>query len=243
MAEPLLELRGVSRQFRGLRAVSNVSLSVPKGQITALIGPNGAGKTTCFNLVAGVYRPDEGEIRMAGTRIDGLRPDQVCAAGIGRTFQLVKPFAGLSVLDNVIVGALHAGPDVAAARRRALDVLEQLGLADKRAQMAASLTLPDRKRLEVARALATGPRLLLLDEVMAGLRPTETDQMVAVFRELNRSTGVTILLIEHVMRAVMALAAEIHVLHHGELIASGAPQDVVRDPAVLQSYLGEEAFQ
>jgi branched-chain amino acid transport system ATP-binding protein len=243
VAEPLLELRGVSRQFRGLRAVSNVSLSVPEGRITALIGPNGAGKTTCFNLIAGVYRPDEGEVRMGGKRIDGLRPDQVCAAGIGRTFQLVKPFAGLSVLDNVIVGALHAGPDVPAARRRAMAVLEQLGLADKRAQMAASLTLPDRKRLEVARALATGPRLLLLDEVMAGLRPTETDQMVAVFRELNRSTGVTILLIEHVMRAVMALAAEIHVLHHGELIASGAPQDVVRDPAVLQSYLGEEAFQ
>ena len=243
VAEPLLELRGVSRQFRGLRAVSNVSLAVPEGRITALIGPNGAGKTTCFNLVAGVYRPDEGEIRMGGVRIDGLRPDQVCAAGIGRTFQLVKPFAGLSVLDNVIVGALHAGPDVRAARRRAMDVLEQLGLADKRAQLAASLTLPDRKRLEVARALATGPRLLLLDEVMAGLRPTETDQMVAVFRELNRSTGVTILLIEHVMRAVMALAAEIHVLHHGELIASGAPEDVVRDPAVLQSYLGEEAFQ
>ncbi len=243
VAEPLLELRGVSRQFRGLRAVSNVSLAVPEGRITALIGPNGAGKTTCFNLVAGVYRPDEGEIRMGGVRIDGLRPDQVCAAGIGRTFQLVKPFAGLSVLDNVIVGALHARPDVRAARRRAMDVLEQLGLADKRAQLAASLTLPDRKRLEVARALATGPRLLLLDEVMAGLRPTETDQMVAVFRELNRSTGVTILLIEHVMRAVMALAAEIHVLHHGELIASGAPEDVVRDPAVLQSYLGEEAFQ
>ena len=242
MSEPLLKVSGIDKSFRGLRAVARVSFSVEPGRIVALIGPNGAGKTTCFNVIAGAFAPDGGEVRFAGRRIDGLRPDQVCAAGIGRTFQLMKPFAGLSVLDNVTVGALHRERDVPRARRRALDILERLGLADKRSQSAASLTLPDRKRLEVARALATGPRLLLLDEVMAGLRPTETDQMIGIFRKLNEDTGLTILLIEHVMRAVMALSREIHVLHHGELIASGSPEEISRHPAVLASYLGEEAL-
>ena len=190
-------------------------------------------------MAAGVVAPDAGEILFDGRRIDRLRPDQVCAAGVGRTFQVVKPFAGLSVLDNVIVGALQAERRVAQSRRRALDILEQLNLRAKQDLPASSLTLPDRKRLEVARALATGPRLLLLDEVMAGLRPTECDQMVEVFRELNRG-GLTILLIEHVMRAVMALARHVVVLHHGEIIAQGAPEQVVRDPAVLECYLGEE---
>jgi branched-chain amino acid transport system ATP-binding protein len=237
---PLLEVSGVSKSFRGLRAVSGVSFAVADGAIVGLIGPNGAGKTTTFNMVAGVFAPDTGEIGFAGRRIDGLRPDQVCAAGIGRTFQIVRPFAGLSVLDNVIVGALERSAGVAAARASATAILEQLGLAAKRDQPASALTLPDRKRLEVARALATRPRLLLLDEVMAGLRPTECDQMIAVFREINRRDGLTILLIEHVMRAVMALAQDIVVLHHGEVIARGAPGEVVRDPAVLECYLGEE---
>jgi branched-chain amino acid transport system ATP-binding protein len=187
-----------------------------------------------------VFRPDAGQVRFAGARIDGWRPDQVCAAGIGRTFQIVKPFAGLTVLDNVVVGALLKSRTVSAAKSDAAEIIEKLGLGAKRDMLASSLTLPDRKRLEVARALATRPKLLLLDEVMAGLRPTETDQMVAVFRELNRQEGLTILLIEHVMRAVMALAQHIVVLHHGEVIARGAPADVVREPAVLQSYLGEE---
>ena len=173
-------------------------------------------------------------------RSHGLRPDQVCAAGIGRTFQIVKPFAGLSALDNVVVGALHGFKDVSAAKKHAAEIMEKLGLGAKRDMLASSLTLPDRKRLEVARALATRPQLLLLDEVMAGLRPTECDQMVAVFRELNRAEGLTILLIEHVMRAVMALAQRIVVLHHGEVIARGTPDEVVRNPAVLESYLGEE---
>jgi branched-chain amino acid transport system ATP-binding protein len=164
----------------------------------------------------------------------------VCAAGIGRTFQIVKPFAGLSVLDNVIVGALHKEKSVASARNLALAVLKKLKLEEKKDFPASTLTLPDRKRLEVARALATRPKLLLLDEVMAGLRPTECDLMVEVFRDLNRSDGLTILLIEHVMRAVMALAQNIVVLHHGEIIARGAPADVVRDAAVLECYLGEE---
>ncbi len=241
MAEAQLAVRSVSKSFRGLRAVSNVSFEVRAGHIAALIGPNGAGKTTCFNVIAGAFAPDSGEIWFEGRRIDGMRPDQICLAGIGRTFQLVKPFAGLSVLDNVIVGALRHNKRVSDARRKALTVLGRLGLEEKRDQPAAALTLPDRKRLEVARALATEPRLLLLDEVMAGLRPTETDQMVAVFRRLIEEHGITILLIEHVMRAVMALSDEIHVLHHGELIASGSPDEVVRNPAVLDCYLGEEA--
>ena len=241
MGRPLLEVRGISKRFRGLRAVTDVSLSVEAGHIVALIGPNGAGKTTTFNMIAGVYRPDEGEILLDGQPLQGRRPDEICMAGVGRTFQLVKPFAGLSVLDNVVIGALRRHSDVATARKKSLAILERLGIGEKSDQQASSLTLPDRKRLEVARALATEPRILLLDEVMAGLRPTETDRMVAIFKDINRETGLTILLIEHVMRAVMALSREIHVLHHGELIASGAPDDVVRNPAVLDCYLGEEA--
>ena len=237
----LLEVDNVAKAFRGLKAVQGASFEVPQGAIVGLIGPNGAGKTTLFNLIAGVYAPDAGSIRFAGRTIDGLRPDQVCAVGIGRTFQIVKPFAGLSVLDNVVVGALERSRTVGEARTHARTVLEKLGLAGRSDSQASSLTLPDRKRLEVARALATRPRLLLLDEVMAGLRPTECDQMVAVFQALNRDEGLTILLIEHVMRAVMALAQDIVVLHHGEIIAHGAPQAVVRDPAVLECYLGEEA--
>ena len=237
----LLEVVGLSKSFSGLRALENVSFLVPEGSIIGLIGPNGAGKTTCFNVIAGVTQADAGEVRLAGTRIDGWRPDQVCRAGIGRTFQLVKPFAGLSVMENVIVGALNACASVHAAKVKAGDILEQLGLAEKRRNVAASLTLPERKRLEVARALATGPRLLMLDEVMAGLRPTETDHMVALFRALNANMGVTILLIEHVMRAVMALSSGLIVLNHGQVIAAGPPAEVMRDPAVLECYLGEEA--
>jgi len=236
----MLEVRNLSKSFRGLRAVHGASFSVPQGSINGLIGPNGAGKTTIFNMIAGVYAPDSGEIVFDAERIDGLRPDQVCAAGIGRTFQIVKPFAGLSVLENITVGALHKERTVTSARVHATAILEKLGLAQKRDLPAAALTLPDRKRLEVARALATRPRLLLLDEVMAGLRPTECDQMVEVFREINRAEGLTILLIEHVMRAVMALAGHIVVLHHGEVIARGTPAEVVRDAAVLECYLGEE---
>ena len=240
MTAALLEVDGVSKRFRGLRAVKEASFEIPEGDINGLIGPNGAGKTTIFNMIAGVYAPDTGTIRFHGRAIQGLRPDQVCAAGIGRTFQIVKPFAGLSVLDNVMVGGLLREKSTAGARALSISILEKLGLGPKRDLPASSLTLPDRKRLEVARALATRPRLLLLDEVMAGLRPTECDQMVEVFREINRADGVTILLIEHVMRAVMALARHIGVLHHGEVIARGTPAEVVRDPAVLECYLGEE---
>ncbi len=237
----LLAVDGISKSFRGLRAVSQASLRVPQGGIVSLIGPNGAGKTTCFNMIAGMFSPDEGHISFDGRSIAGLRPDQICHAGIGRTFQIVKPFKELTALENVIVGALRNETSTRAARKKAEAVLDQLGMLDKRNQPAAQLTLPERKRLEVARALATDPKLLLLDEVMAGLRPTETDQMVAVFRELNAKQGLTILLIEHVMRAVMALSQHVVVLHHGQVIADGAPEQVVRDPAVLECYLGEEA--
>jgi branched-chain amino acid transport system ATP-binding protein len=236
----LLEVDGLSKSFRGLRAVHDASLAVPEGGIAGLIGPNGAGKTTLFNIVAGVYRPDAGSVKFGGRDISGLRPDQVCSTGIGRTFQIVKPFAGLTVLDNVVVGALQKSKTVSAAKSYAAEIVGKLGLGAKRDMLASSLTLPDRKRLEIARALATRPKLLLLDEVMAGLRPTECNQMVAMFRELNRAEGLTILLIEHVMRAVMALAQRIVVLHHGEVIARGAPDEVVRNPAVLECYLGEE---
>src|SRR5215212_794100 len=237
---PLLEVRGLSKSFRGLRAVNDASFQVPEGDINGLIGPNGAGKTTIFNMIAGVFAPDTGEIIFQGKPIHGLRPDQVCAAGIGRTFQIVKPFAGLTVLENVMVGGFLRETTAAGAKQVAVKILEKLKLDAKANQPASSLTLPDRKRLEVARALATRPKLLLLDEVMAGLRPTETDQMVEVFRDLNRADGTTILLIEHVMRAVMALAQHVGVLHHGEVIARGTPQEIVRNPAVLESYLGEE---
>jgi branched-chain amino acid transport system ATP-binding protein len=238
----LLEVDNLSKSFSGLRAVQSVSFDVPEGDIVGLIGPNGAGKTTCFNLIAGVFKPNEGEVRFAGQRIDGSRPDQICRAGVARTFQIVKPFAGLSVLENVIVGALNAKSGVAEARAQAEDVIHKLGLWSKRDQAASALTLPERKRLEVARALATGPRILLLDEVMAGLRPTEMDAMVALFQELNAATGLTILLIEHVMRAVMTLSKKIVVLNYGQVIAAGTPAEVARDPAVLECYLGEEAL-
>jgi branched-chain amino acid transport system ATP-binding protein len=237
----LLALDGVSKRFRGLLAVNRVNVAVPEGAIFAVIGPNGAGKTTLFNMIAGALAPDEGRISFAGQRIDGLAPEQVCRRGIGRTFQIVRPFPALSVEDNVIVGALLNRSDVATARQRAREVLEQLDLWTRRQQTASSLTLPDRKRLEVARALATDPKLLLLDEVMAGLRPTETDRMIAILKDLNRA-GLTILLIEHVMRAVMALATRVLVLHHGAAIAEGSPAEVVRDPAVVTSYLGAEAL-
>jgi branched-chain amino acid transport system ATP-binding protein len=236
----LLSVAGVSKRFRGLLAVGNVSLDVMERDIFAIIGPNGAGKTTLFNTICGVFRPDGGTIAFAGERIDGHPPDEVCRRGIGRTFQLVRPFPGLSVLDNVIIGALLRDACVEDARARAEEVLRRLDLFNQRYQRAASLTLPDRKRLEVARALATQPRLLLLDEVMAGLRPTEVDRMVAIMTELNRTSGLTIVLIEHVMRAVMALATRVLVLHHGAVIAQGTPAEVVRDPQVIKSYLGAE---
>jgi branched-chain amino acid transport system ATP-binding protein len=230
-APPLLEVRGVSKRFRGLQAVDGVSFVVPKGGIVALIGPNGAGKTTTFNLIAGVLAPDSGTVLLDGLDITGLKPHQACRAGIGRTFQLVKPFSALTVLDNVIVGALKDSADMAAARRTALVILERFDLAPKASALALSLTLAERKRLETARALATRPKILLLDEA-------EIDAMVRSFSALARETGLAILLTEHVMRAVMALSHQIVVLHHGQKICEGTPEEVARDPQVLECYLG-----
>jgi branched-chain amino acid transport system ATP-binding protein len=234
----LLTLDGVTKRFRGLLAVDQVSFAVPAGAIVGLIGPNGAGKTTLFNMIAGFYRPDAGRILLEDRDITGLPPHRACAAGIARTFQLVRPFAALSVLENVMVGAFRLTPRADAARHAAREIVARLGLAGKEAAPAASLTLPERKRLEVARALATGPRLLLLDEAMSGLRPTEIDAMVAMFAQLVRETGITILLTEHVMRAVMALSHQVVVVHHGQKIAEGPPERVARDAKVIECYLG-----
>jgi branched-chain amino acid transport system ATP-binding protein len=240
MSGARLEISALGKNFRGLRAVYDVSFDVPAGAIHALIGPNGAGKTTIFNMIAGVHVPTMGTVALDGRTISGLRPDKVCDAGVGRTFQIVRPFRGLSVLENVTIGALHRRPHLRDARDAAEAILQRLNLADRRHQPAESLTLPDRKRLEVARALATEPKLLLLDEVMAGLRPTEVDVMVGFLRALNAETGLTILLIEHVMRAVMALAAHVVVVSYGEKIAEGTPAEITRHQAVLDVYLGEE---
>jgi branched-chain amino acid transport system ATP-binding protein len=236
----LLSLQRVSKRFRGLVAVDAVSFDVADGELFAIIGPNGAGKTTLFNMIAGAIAPDAGSINFAGEAIGGLPPDAICRRGIGRTFQIVRPFPALTVEDNVVIGALLHSRDVIKAREHARDLLRRLELFEQRNRIAATLTLPDRKRLEVARALATQPKLLLLDEVMAGLRPTESDRMVAILQGLNRDSGLSIVLIEHVMRAVMALASNVLVLDHGIAIAQGKPEVIVRDPAVVQSYLGAE---
>lgn len=237
----MLEVRSLHKSFRGLVAVNELNLAVPKGSIAALIGPNGAGKTTVFNLITGAMRPDRGQVLLDGKDITGRRPDQTCRAGIGRTFQVAKPLKDLTVEENVMVGALLTTRKVSDARIAARRVLELLAFDREAAKLARELTLPDRKRLEVAKALATKPSILLLDEVMAGLRPAETDLMVETFRRLNRETGLTILLIEHVMRAVMALSGHVAVINYGSLIAEGPPDQVVRNQAVLDCYLGQEA--
>jgi branched-chain amino acid transport system ATP-binding protein len=237
----LLSVGRVSKRFRGLLAVDNVSFDVPEGTIFAVIGPNGAGKTTLFNLIAGGMVADQGRIIFDREPIQGLSADEVCRRGIARTFQIVRPFPALSVEDNVIIGALLHRRDIDAARERAQELLRRFDLFDRRHQPASALTLPDRKRLEVVRALATGPKLLLLDEVVAGLRPTEVDRLVTILKDLNRETGLSILMIEHVMRAVMALASRVLVLDHGTVVAEGPPESIVHNPAVIQSYLGAEA--
>jgi branched-chain amino acid transport system ATP-binding protein len=240
-ASASLSVKGLSKRFRGLTAVDNVSFDVSAGAIHALIGPNGAGKTTIFNMIAGVFPPDAGDIQLDGHALVGKRPDEICRAGVGRTFQIVRPFHALTVEENVAIGALTWTDDIREARDYAGELLRLLHLDDKRFALPDGITLPDRKCLEVARALATKPKLLLLDEVMAGLRPTETDRMVAIFRKLNAETGLTILLIEHVMRAVMAMSRHIVVLNYGRVIAEGTPEEITRHPDVLACYLGAEA--
>jgi branched-chain amino acid transport system ATP-binding protein len=236
---PLLEVTGISRRFGGLQAVRDLSLSVAPDEVLGLIGPNGAGKTTAFNLLSGFLAPDRGQIRFDGRSIVGLPPHAICRLGLCRTFQIVRPFPRLSVLDNVRVGALSRRPRMEEARDRARLVIEQVGLGGKVDHAASALTLAERKRLELARALATEPRLLLLDEVMAGLNPTEIEAIVALVKRINAS-GIAILLIEHNMRAVMSLSHRIAVLNFGEKIVEGEPAAVANHPRVIEAYLGEE---
>jgi branched-chain amino acid transport system ATP-binding protein len=235
----LLVVDRLTKTFGGLRAVSQVSFAVEAGTIVGVIGPNGAGKTTTFSLISGFQRPTSGEVIFNGQRITGLSPDAICLRGMTRTFQIMQSFPKLTVLRNVMIGAYARHNSVAAARRQALAVLERLDLADRAESLARNLTLADLKRLEIAKALATEPKLLLLDEVVSGLTPTEVDELVAIVAGI-RAGGTTIIMIEHVMQAVMALSDVIVVLHHGEKIFEGTPRAAASDPRVVEAYLGEE---
>ncbi|HTP84893.1 MAG TPA: ABC transporter ATP-binding protein [Alphaproteobacteria bacterium] len=238
----MLEVRDITRRFGGLLAVSGASLSVASGEIVALIGPNGAGKTTLFAMISGFVAPDSGTVRFAERDITGMPPHEICRLGLARTFQIAQPFGRLSVRENIAVGAHLRIADRQDALRRAEAVACQLGMERLLDQPAAALTVAGRKRLEVARALATGPRLLLLDEVMAGLNPTELAEIVPVLRAI-RDAGVTILLIEHVMQAVVSLAERVYVLNQGRMIAEGPPAQIASTSAVVEAYLGQGAAQ
>ncbi|HEY8417373.1 MAG TPA: ABC transporter ATP-binding protein [Limnochordales bacterium] len=240
---PVLAIQGVSKAFGGLQALWDVSFRVEPGEIVGLIGPNGSGKTTLFNVISGFLRPDAGSVRLGETELTRLAPHQVARAGIGRTFQIVRPFQGLSVLDNVAAAILYGTGqgDLRAARRQAQELLAFVGLAHQQALPATQLTLSQKKRLEVAKALGTSPRVLLLDEVFAGLNPREMDEAIALVFRLREHFSLSILLVEHVTRAVMQTCQRIVVLSYGQKIAEGTPREIASHPQVLQVYLGVEA--
>lgn len=235
----LLSLREVTKHFGGLTAVKSVDLDLAQGEILGLIGPNGAGKTTLFNMISGSFTPSHGRVRFDDHDITRLKPHQICRLGIGRTFQIAKPFARMNVVDNVKIGVFLRVSNATKAEAKARDVIKLVGLAPAAEKPARTLTTSGRKRLELARALSTGPKLLLLDEVMAGLTPTESIEIVKLIHEI-RDTGITILVIEHVMKAIMSLSDRVAVLHHGELIAVDTPVAIANDQRVIEAYLGEE---
>jgi branched-chain amino acid transport system ATP-binding protein len=235
------EVANVTKRFGGLLAVNDVSLTVDENQIVGLIGPNGAGKSTLFATIAGYYRPDAGSIKYCGEEIGGLPPETVAQKGIARTFQIVRPFGSLNVLENVMVGAFLRDKNRKTAQGWAEEVLEFMGLADKKNVIGTSLTIADKKRLELARAYATKPRFLLLDEVMAGLTPKEAQEAVELIRKINRQ-GITVFVVEHVMEVVMPISHHVVVLDGGRLIAAGPPADVARNEAVIKAYLGERYY-
>jgi branched-chain amino acid transport system ATP-binding protein len=237
---PLLEVRGLSKAFGGLRAVDDLSFSVPEGEILGLLGPNGSGKTTVFNLIAGVFPPDRGHVHFSGQRITGCAPSLRAALGVARTFQLVRTLPNLSTLDNVLVARLYGrerSPSLSDARAQALVLLTTVGLSEKSGYPAVKLTLAERKRLEIARALATRPRLLLLDEPAAGLNPVEVDTALALFGRI-RAGGVTLVIVEHNVRAIRAVCDRVVVLNSGRKIAEGTPAEALEHAAVVQVYLG-----
>jgi branched-chain amino acid transport system ATP-binding protein len=235
----VFELKSMTAGYGGEPVLKGLDLAVGEGEFVSIIGPNGAGKSTLFNILTGFIRPSRGQVLFRDRSIIGLKPHQICGRGLVCTFQLVRPFLELTVLDNILVAALNRAPSQKAAAHKAAEVMERLGLSDKSGALAAELNLPSRKKLELARALATGPSLLLLDEVMAGVSPKETDELIELVREVHRQ-GITILLIEHVMRGVMALSQRVVVINFGQKIAAGTPREIIKNPTVIEAYLGED---